>query len=198
VTSAGSSIFGPTLSTSGGTAVVMKDTDALGYASVDRNGKISLVNGVSPQSSAALTLTNGYNNVHGFIVNEVQATMSGGVHSSSLTLNDNGATFSRSETGRPIQVHGVADGTSDFDAVNVRQLHRGVAASMASVPQVSFLKPGEVGVGIGFGNYGDSSALGLSMSALTRENVQLNLGVAHADGGSTTAVRGGIGWKFGW
>lgn len=195
VTSGSTSILGPSLSTTGGTTIVMKDTNAA-HAVVDANGKISFAPGVSEQSSSALTLTNGFGNVHGFMVNETQATMSGGIYSSSLTLNDNGATFSNSATGRPIQVHGVADGTASHDAVNVQQLNRGIAASMATAPQIGYLQPGESGLGVGFGSYGGNTALGLSFAHLSPANVQYNLGVAHGDGGRSTAVRAGVGWKW--
>lgn len=201
---AGSSILGANLSTSGGTAVVMKDTDAT-HATVDRNGKIALTPGVSAQSSSAMTLTNGYGNTHGFIVNETQATMSGGINSSSLTLNDNGATFSNSATGRPIQVHGVADGTADFDAVNVRQLRQtreqlaaGIAgiSAMSNIPNVDTGKQFSLGAGVG--HFQNTTSLAIGSSFRVNPNTVIRATVAGTDGGSSRSTTYGLGVGVSW
>ncbi len=201
---AGSSILGANLSTSGGTAVVMKDTDAT-HATVDQNGKIALTPGVSAQSSSAMTLTNGYGNTHGFIVNETQATMSGGINSSSLTLNDNGATFSNSATGRPIQVHGVADGTADFDAVNVRQLRQtreqlaaGIAgiSAMSNIPNVDTGKQFSLGAGVG--HFQNTTSLAIGSSFRVNPNTVIRATVAGTDGGSSRSTTYGLGVGVSW
>ncbi|HCT5754272.1 TPA: YadA-like family protein [Pseudomonas aeruginosa] len=201
---AGSSILGASLSTSGGTSTVMKDTDAT-HATVDQNGKIALVPGVSAQSSSALTLTNGLGNTHGFIVNETQATMSGGINSSSLTLNDNGATFSNSATGMPIQVHGVADGTHDFDAVNVRQLKKvnnqlsaGIAGTVATanIPHVDTGKNFSIGAGIG--NFQGATALAIGSSYRIRPDTVLRASVSGVDSGSSRTTTVGMGIGISW
>lgn len=201
---AGSSILGASLSTSGGTSTVMKDTDAT-HATVDGNGKIALIPGVSAQSSSALTLTNGLGNTHGFIVNETQATMSGGINSSSLTLNDNGATFSNSSTGQPVQVHGVADGTHDFDAVNVRQLKKvnsqlssGIAgiAAMANIPHVD---PGKrFALGAGVGHYQSATALAIGSSYRVTPNTVIRASVSGVDNGSSRTTTYGLGVGVSW
>lgn len=201
---AGSSILGASLSTSGGTAVVMKDTDAT-HATVDQNGKIALTPGVSAQSSSAMTLTNGYGNTHGFIVNETQATMSGGINSSSMTLNDNGATFSNSATGMPIQVHGVADGTADFDAVNVRQLRQtreqlaaGIAgiSAMSNIPNVDTGKKFSLGAGVG--HYQNATSLAIGSSFRVNPNTVIRATVAGTDGGSSRTTTYGLGVGVSW
>lgn len=199
VTNAGSSILGAGLSTSGGTSIVMKGTDAA-HAVVNANGKIEMQTGVSEQSSSAMTLTNGLGNVHGFVVNETQATMSGGVNSSSMTLDDNGATFSNARDGSPVQVHGVADGTADFDAVNLRQLKRvaaGVAGvvAMSNIPQV---EPGKtVAVGMGLGNFWGETALAVGMSyrrqnSVWRASVSTNSSSYRSS--TTVGVGAGLSW----
>lgn len=201
---AGSSILGANLSTSGGTAVVMKDTDST-HATVDQNGKIALTPGVSAQSSSAMTLTNGLGNTHGFIVNETQATMSGGINSSSLTLNDNGATFSNSATGMPIQVHGVADGTADFDAVNVRQLRQtreqlsaGIAgiSAMSNIPNVDTGKKFSLGAGVG--HYQNATSLAIGSSFRVTPNTVIRASVAGTDGGSSRTTTYGLGVGVSW
>jgi hypothetical protein len=117
--------------------------------------------------------------------------------SSRMTLNGNGATFSNPSTGGPIQLHGVADGSSPNDAVNVRQLFSGVAASMATAPTVTNLKPGDAGVGVGFGQYGGYSATGINLTYYARNEAQLNLGIARSmHSGAQTAIRASVGFKF--
>ena len=199
VTNTGSSILGTGLSTSGGTSIVMKGTDAA-HAVVDANGKISMQSGVSEQSSASLTLTNGLGNVHGLVVNETQATMSGGINSSSMTLDDNGATFSNSSTGAPVQVHGVADGTADFDAVNLRQLKRvaaGVAGvvAMTNIPQV---EPGKtMAVGMGLGNFWGETALAVGMS-YRRQNTVWRASVSSNSSSYRSSTTVGVGAGISW
>lgn len=196
VTSSGTSILGDGLTTSGGTTIVMKGTDAQ-HAVVDANGKITLDAGVSAQSSAAMTLTNGNGNVHGLIVNETQATMSGGVNSSSMTLNDHGATFSNSATGGPIQVHGVDDGTADYDAVNVRQFAASIAAVSAatSIPMPDGTKDTYVGVGMGHHMGKTALAVGINhrMTAMSMIKATVASGV---NSGSRPVLGVGVGW--GW
>jgi hypothetical protein len=201
---AGTSILGAGLTTSGSTSTVMRGTDAP-HATVNGNGQISVVPGVSAQSASALTLTNGLGNTHGFIVNETQATMSGGINSSSLTLNDEGATFSNSATGQPVQVHGVADGTADYDAVNVRQLEKvnrqlsaGVAGAVASVniPQVD---PGKnFALGVGVGNFQGASALAIGSSVRVNPNTVIKATLSGVDSGSSRTTTVGMGIGMSW
>ena len=74
-------------------------------ASVDANGRITT--GTVNQTSASLTLTNGIGETHGLVVTEEQSTLSGGIHSSSLTLNDYGATFSKPRPARRFKSMGL-------------------------------------------------------------------------------------------
>lgn len=198
--SAGGGVGGSVLAfvgtTSGNSAIVLKDSSA-SHVVVDANGKMQTATGTVAQTSASMTVTNGLGNTHGFYVNERQATISGGSRSSSLTLNDNGAKFSDSNTGAPIRVHGVNDGASAYDAVNVRQLYGGIAASMATAPAINDLKPGESGVGVGTGFYGGYSAVGVGFSHYVNSGPLFNLGIARSmQDGSRTAVRMSLGFKF--
>lgn len=189
-------LLGATQQTSGNSGTVLKGATGT-HTTVDINGKLGTTSAsaVASQTSASMTITNGLGNTHGFFVNEQQATISGGTRSSSLTLDDRGATFSRNSDGAPVQVHGVADGSNDFDAANIRQLHRAVAASMATIPQIS-LKPGETGLGVGTGFYGNHSAIGVHLAHQSSDGAQFNIGVATSGANSQTAVRAGVGWKW--
>jgi len=171
-TSTGTSILaGATTATSAGTAIVVKGATGT-QTVVDAHGKLSNVTGTAAQSTASLTLTNGIGNTHGLVVTETQATLSGGTHSSSLTMADNGATFSDAQSGSPVQVHGVNDGSGDFDAVNVRQFAGAIASvtAMANIPQVD---PGNTyAFGVGVGGFMGKSALAAGMSyRFTRNGV---------------------------
>lgn len=164
--------------TSGDSGIVLKGAKGARHATVDSNGKIEVVSGDVQQTTASMVVTNGYGNSHGFIVNETQATMSGGTSSSSLTLNDGGATFSNSSSGGPIQVHGVDDGTAPFDAVNVRQLEAGLAQSVA-LSGIPAIRPGDNNaVGIAFGVHGEGYAIALGGQHYIKESLIVKYGAA--------------------
>jgi hypothetical protein len=165
---------------------------------VDANGKITT--GIVSQTTGSLVVTNGLGNAHGFVVDENSATMSGGTHSTSLTLNDNGATFSNPANGASVQVHGVADGTSDFDVVNYRQLMQiaaGVASTsaMANIPQVDQNKTFSVGVGLG--NFQGQTAVALGASYRAAPNTVYKASISTTSGSSRTTVFG-TGAAFSW
>jgi len=198
-----STLAGATQGTQASSAILMKDSTGT-QTVVDANGKLTNVSGVAAESTASVTLTNGVGNTHGLVVTETQATLSGGTYSSSLTMNDNGATFSNSATGRPIQVHGVADGTADFDAVNVRQLKNvviGVAgvSAMSNIPQVEQDKTFSLGMGLG--HFDNNTALALGGSYRLAPNAVFKASVATSaehnifDSASTVY---GVGAAFSW
>ncbi len=157
------------------------------------NSGLTLENGV-----ARLTVTNALGNTHGLVVGESSTTLSGGTRSTSLTLNDSGATFSNSATGGPTRVTGVANGSSDFDAVNVRQFGSAVAGSMAAanIPGVDTNKSSSVGVGLG--NFMNQQALAFGGSYRFSENGVLRASVASGlnTGGSKTSVGVGAAWSW--
>ena len=158
----------PAQKTRGNFGIVLKDATNASYTSVDANGKLSSETGTVTQTSASMTVTNGYGNTHGFYVDEQQATISGGTRSSSLTLNDYGARFSNSTNGSPIQVTGVADGTGRYDAVNIQQLDAikiGIAgvAAMNNIPSLETGKNINIGFAIGGFDSQTSFAVGANL-----------------------------------
>jgi hypothetical protein len=168
-------------------------------ARVDANGKITM--GKLDQSTAALTVTNGQGNTHGFVVNESSATMSGGA--TSLTLDDGSARFSNASTGGPVRVTGVADGRSDYDAVNYRQLKSvkaGIAgiAAMTNIPLVEQYKKFALGVGVG--HYDGMTSMALGVSARISENAIIKASVSNGVAGGSTrkSTVYGIGAGFSW
>lgn len=132
--------------------------------------------------------------MHGLVVQETKTTLSGGTNSSSLTLDDRGATFSNPANGQPIQVHGVADGTAPFDAVNVRQLYSGLAAVLAAAPEIR-LEPGKSGFGIGVGSYGGYQAIGMGFGHMYDNGavVQSSLSTGQH---SEIAARASVSWTW--
>ena len=170
-------------------------------ARVDAAGKITT--GTLDQSTAALTVTNGQGNTHGFVVNEASATMSGGTHSTSLTLNDGGARFSNASSGGPVRVTGVADGRHDYDAVNYRQLKSvkaGIAgiAAMTNIPQVEQYK--KFALGIGLGHYDGTTAMAVGASARLSENAVIKASISNgiSGGSSRKSTVYGVGAGFSW
>lgn len=183
--------------TTGGSSAAVKGEAAL---VVDENGKLET--GTAEQTTAAVTVTNSAGNVHGFYVNESQATISGGVNSTSLTLNDSGARFSNSANGNPVTVTGVADGVNDFDAVNVRQFKKAYKkayagiAGVAAMAQLPSPAPGKkYSIGIGTGYYESQTALALGLKAMPNDRTTLSFGVTHnSEGGSVAGA--GLGWSW--
>ncbi len=172
-----------------------------GGTTVDANGKI-LVNGatgyVAPTApTAALTLTNGYGNTHGVVVTESQTTVSGGTQSSSLTLTDTNARFSRASNGAPITVTGVADGRNDFDAVNVRQFAGAVAAVSAQANIPGLQQGQDRSIGLGVGNFMGKTALamGLNYRADNAGIYRLSLSTG-TQAGAKPVVGAGAAWSF--
>ena len=162
----------------------------------DENGKLEVVTNadIASGTTAAMVVTNSEENTHGLVVQEDKTVMSGGVNSTSLSLADNGATFSNSETGRPVQVHGVADGTADFDATNVRQLYSGLAAVLAATPDLR-LAPGKTGAGIGIGSYGGFHAVGLGFGHMYENGAVLTVSAGKA-AHSKVAYKAGLSWSW--
>lgn len=159
-----SNIQGATQATSAGIAILMKGSTGT-QTVVDANGKLSNVTtgtgAVAAQSTASMTLTDGIGNTHGLVVTESQASLSGGVNSSTLTMDDRGATFSNAANGAPVTVTGVANGRADFDAVNVRQFAGAIAAVTAQTNVPALAAGQDRSIGIGVGNFMGKNGFGL-------------------------------------
>ncbi|MCM8829821.1 MAG: YadA-like family protein, partial [Candidatus Omnitrophica bacterium] len=139
---------------------------------------------------------------HGLIVDQSTGTttLSGGTTSTTLTLNDSGARFSNS-SGGPVRVTGVADGTSDYDAVNYRQLkkaYRGIAsvAAMAAIPAPAPGKTFSLGLGYGYFEDKHAIAVGTKINIPTESTTAVTITGAwgYCDGDNT--FNAGIGWSW--
>jgi hypothetical protein len=166
-------------------------TGTVGQISVNTKG----VNGAT-ESSAEITLTNGYGNTHGLQVYEDKAVLSGGTHSTTLTLDDSGATFQNS-AGSPVRVTGVADGSSDYDAVNYRQLKKAYSgiASASALAAIPSPVPGKnFSLGVGYGHFEASDAFAIGGKAIFGKSISADFGVGLSD--SQTTVNAGLGYSF--
>jgi YadA-like membrane anchor domain len=166
-----------------------------GFAA-DANGKIT-TGATTTEATAALTVTNSLGNTHGVVVQESKTTLSGGNNSSSMTLDDSGATFSNSATGAPVTVTGVADGKQDFDAVNVRQF-AGAVAGVAAMANIPVPQVGEsTSVGVGLGNFMGKSALAFGFNHRLSANAVIKASLSSGLNGGTKPVFGaGAAWSW--
>ncbi|MFA7484782.1 MAG: YadA-like family protein [Phycisphaerae bacterium] len=143
---------------------------------------------------------------HGIMINQTSTVVSGGTNSTSLTLDDNGARFQNDTTGGPARVTGVADGVGDYDAVNMRQYRKledrvdraysGIA-SIAALSAIPDPIPGKnVSIGLGFGNFENTSALAVGTKAILGEKKNLTVTAGLGYSNKSTTISAGIGWSF--
>jgi autotransporter adhesin len=163
------------------------------------------------ESVASTTLTNGAGKTNGLQVFEDRTNLTGGAQQpTSLTMNDNGATFATS-TGAPAKVTGVADGTTKYDAVNYGQLqalssdmgniaqraYSGIsqASAMASIPAPMAGHHYSVGMGSGF--YAGQQAIAFGGKADVGEHIRLSAAMGTGMG-STSQMSANAGAGFSW
>ena len=196
-TSVAASVANNGLSISSATnqVALQADNDAL-----SSNARANLT--LTPTSATIFVNTNtGVS--HGLDINQSRTILSGGTTSTTLTLDDSGATFADTTTGGPARVTGVANATSDYDAVNYRQFkhafekaYSGIAsvAALAAIPSPA---PGKnYSIGTGFGNYAGENAVALGAKATlgAKRNISLAAGVGFARDDFTTNVGVGFSW----
>ena len=105
------------------------------------------------------------------------ADLRGGSAGNGLNINNTGVTFSNA-SGKPIRVTGVADGTSEFDAVNIGQFGSGMAA-LAAMNAVPDIREGDsISLGFGLGNYMGYNALAIAGKAYIDEKLTMNFAMA--------------------
>ncbi|MGF1620314.1 MAG: YadA C-terminal domain-containing protein [Rhodomicrobiaceae bacterium] len=134
---------------------------------------------------------------HGLSVGQSQTVLSGGTQSTSLTLDDSGATFRNTTTGEAARVTGVAAGSTTFDAVNfgqLRETNAGVAsvAAMANMPGLPVGK--NYSLGLGVGNFAGETAFAFGGIARMNDYVSLQASVGHSNEASTVGAGVGFSW----
>ena len=191
----------------GATTGVIGQTGITVYAPVT-----DIVKGTTAtEAVASTTLTNGLGKTNGLQVFEDRTNLTGGGQTpSSLTLNNNGATFATS-TGAPAKVTGIADGTTKYDAVNFGQLqalsnnmdgiaakaYSGIAqsAAMNSIP--TGMAGHHYGIGIGSGFYAGQQAIAFGGGADVGEHIKVKAAVANGFG-TSSAMTANVGAGFSW
>jgi hypothetical protein len=122
------------------------------------------------------------------------ASMTGGA--TNLTLDNNGASFSNA--GAPAKVTGIANGTAEFDAVNVRQFSSAIAsvAAAANIPGVDTNQTASFGMGLGSFMNSQSLAFGgsyrFSSNGVLRGS--LSTGLGNGGGQSVLGMGAGLSW----
>jgi hypothetical protein len=201
---------GATQGTSAGVSLVMRGATGTGAGAgssapqflVNNWGNIVQASTPTAQnpatsSSAFFGMTNGLGNTHGVVVQENQTTISGGYHSTSMTLSDYGATF-RNATGGAATVTGVADGQARYDAVNygqLREVYGGVAAAAALAGIPNPIGQNKYSIGMGYGNFLGVNAFAFGAKAALTKNLMLQAGVGFSPNNDHT-WSAGIGYSF--
>jgi hypothetical protein len=181
----------------GGTLAVTGATTLNGATTVNNslnvNGATTLV-GTTNINTTGTAATKIGNSSAPVAVTGSSVSMTGGT--TNLTLNSNGASFSNN--GAPSKVTGIANGTGDFDAVNVRQFSSAVAsvAAAANIPGVDTTKTTSFGVGLG--SYMNSAALAMGGSYRFSSNgvVRASVATGMNSGGSKAVIGVGAGWSW--
>ncbi len=162
-------------------------------SSSDGRGQLTL-----EETQASLLVNNATNgNAHGLVIEQDQTVLSGGTTSTTLTLNDNGATFANTDTGGPARVRGVADGHDDYDAANMRQLRKSYAG-IAAVSALTNIPPPAQGkrfnMGLGYGNFEEENAVAFGGHARLSERISLKAGFGHSSDANTFGAGIGYSW----
>jgi hypothetical protein len=157
-------------------------------------------------TSASLLVNTDSGVSHGVSIGQTSTVISGGTNSTSLTLDDSGATFKNDTTSGPAKVTGVADGVGDYDAVNMRQYRHledrvdKAYSGIASVAALAAIPPPVPGknfsVGVGYGNFESTSAVGVGAKALVGQDRNITLTAGVGLGENATTVSAGVGWSF--
>lgn len=180
------------------------------------NGDLAVKSGKSQVTATANNVTVGVTNANGSIngvtATETQTVVKGGAGTTTLTLNDSGATFSTTSSS-PAKVTGVANGVNDYDAANYGQLKSlrsevmakiddankefsgGIASVIAisNIPQLDNNKT--FGLGVGAGRYNGSNAFAVGMRYRVNESAVVT-GSFGKSSDSKSAL--GVGAGFSW
>jgi hypothetical protein len=176
---------------------VVNKGETIQHAVISDNGRIVMTAGAAEQSTASVTLTNGLGNTHGVVITEDQTVLSGGTKSTTLTLDDSGATFRNDTTGGAAKVTGVANGTQTHDAVNYGQLQKAYSgiASVSALAAIPDPIPGKkCSVGLGYGSYMGEDAIALGLKGDVAETIRITTGLGFCR--DRTTLSAGVGFSF--
>jgi autotransporter adhesin len=131
-------------------------------------------------------------------VGETNTVISGGTHSTTLTLDDSGAHFG-TPSGAPAKVTNVADGTNDYDAVNYHQLQKAYigVASVSALTSIPSALPGKkFAIGAGYGYFEGENAVAIGLKARLWDNISVSAGAGIGVGYSTGTYTANAGFSY--
>lgn len=200
------------------------NVDASGGGAVSLNtnvggGTTSSLDLAGDGSSASLLVNNG-TATHGLRVGTTSTSLSGGTASTVLLLDDSGVTIGVDDgagnpTGGDVQIHGVAPGTAQNDAVNVSQLGtvssaldtlssthasdiRRLEGGIASVTALAMIPEPQsnnyYSFGIGLANYEGESAAAIGFNARLTEALSIKIGAGISARSNTFGAGMGYSW----
>ena len=169
----------------------------------------------SQSADTTTTINSGYDTTGsgtgGTVV--IQSQSSVGASTSSITVSSTGVEFKGANSSGPVKVTGVANGTSQYDAVNYGQLSAiqsqvtdlsqtvdtmksGIAsvAAMANIPASSNPKQ-RVSIGAGMGGYMGKSATAIGATIRITKNLTAKASISSTSGGQSAS---GVGIAYGW
>jgi hypothetical protein len=191
---------------SGNNSLVVNTTGAA--LSSGANNVVVNANGVQIAGDGAQVVASGANAAlvnstnHGVVVSSTATVVSGGTESTTLQVDDNGARFAQANTGAPVRVTGIANGTSPYDAVNYGQLsdlRREMATGVSATVAVASIPPLEqgstAGLGVGVGTYLGRASVAVSGNYRLTPHSVFRVSFAGSNQGSAVAGMGvGVSW----
>jgi hypothetical protein len=191
---------------SGNNSVGVSNTGTSVTAGNGQTNTISGTTDINTTGTAATTMgssgntaaVSAYSGSNSMVVSNSNVTAIGA--GSQFVLNNNGANFSNTSTGAPIQLHGVANGSSTYDAINYGQLKQVIAgvagvAAMANIPHVDIGKTFSVGAGIS--SFMGANALAIGATFRLAPNAIVKASVAALNNYSSQTVYG-LGAAISW
>ncbi|PTQ90937.1 YadA C-terminal domain-containing protein [Agitococcus lubricus] len=175
--------------------------------SADNKSQVAVTNG-----NITVGVSNAGGSINGVTATTTQTVVQGGTGTTTLTLDDTGATFNGTNNTHVV-VTGVANGQNTYDATNYGQLRSlrtevmtqindmntelsgGIAAvtAMSSIPQLDTNK--QFTVGVGAGHYNGSNAFALGARYRVSEGTVVSGSFAKSnDSKPTIGVGAGLSW----
>jgi hypothetical protein len=196
-----------TVDINGSSSATLRSTSGGGSSVVTTGGSAtmtgSLGNTVTATSVGTVTAASSTAGTGELMLTNTMSSMSGGfgVDRTTLTLDNDGAHLDNHLDMGHNQINNLADGYSDYDAVNKRQLDEvddrakeGIAAvaAMASIPGPI---PGKrYSVGVGLGSFESETALAVGLNAQVTDQIMVKASAGISDSETT----GGVGASFSW
>jgi hypothetical protein len=138
---------------------------------------------------------------NGMVATADSLTLRGGTASTTMTLNDSGASFANVSDGAPVTVTGIANGSSSFDAVNYGQLsslESKMSAGIASIAAIANIPAPPTGkrfaIGGAVGGFNGETAFAIGGTANVTTEVVVKASVGFSDGQAAFGAGAAYAW----